>query len=314
MRHHTATHVVNGAAKKILGPHIWQAGAEKTPEGARLDITHYKALTTEEIRAIEKTANEIVMESRPVSAKWMRRDEAEKKYGFQIYQGGVVPGSTLRIINVENWDVEACGGTHLKNTGEIGLIKIKGAERIQDGVVRLEFSAGIPAIEYAQKMDTLLEETASIFRTPPTQLPKTAERFFEEWKQRGKEIDRLRGDIAEIEAREILNKIKRFEEHELIIEKTKLGIDEAIKVASKITEERPNAVVILAKTNDKVDVIGMVGESTNLNISEIIKEASKIVGGSGGGKGRLARGGGPKIEKMEEMLEKIESLIKQNEK
>jgi alanyl-tRNA synthetase len=312
MRHHTATHVVNGAAKKILGSHIWQAGAEKTPEGARLDITHYKALSPEEIKAIEKTANEIVMESRPVSAKWMRRDEAEKKYGFQIYQGGVVPGSTLRIINIENWDVEACGGTHLKNTGEIGLIKIKGAERIQDGVVRLEFSAGIPAIEYAQKMDKLLEETARIFRVPPTQLPKTAERFFDEWKQRGKEIERLRGDIAEIEARELLNKIKRLGEYELVIEKTKLGVDEAIKVASKITDEKPESVVVLAKINEKVDVIGMVGESVTLNISEIIKEASKIVGGSGGGKGRLARGGGPKIDKVEEMLKKIESLMKEN--
>ncbi len=314
MRHHTSTHVVNGAAKSVLGSHIWQAGAEKTPEGARLDITHYKSLNTEEIRKIERIANEIVMENRPVRAKWMRRDEAEKKYGFQIYQGGAVPGSNIRIIDIENWDVEACGGTHLKNTGEIGLIKIKGAERIQDGVVRLEFSAGVPAIEYDQQIDSLLEKTASIFRVPNTQLPKTAERFFEEWKQRGKEIERLRSEIAEIEAREIMNKIKKFGEYELIIEKTKVGIDEAIKIASKITDERPNAVVVLAKTNDKVDILGMIGESVNLDISGIIREASKIVGGSGGGKGRLARGGGPNTEKTEEMLNKIESLIKQGKK
>ncbi|MEM3594110.1 MAG: alanine--tRNA ligase, partial [Candidatus Jordarchaeaceae archaeon] len=266
MRHHTATHVINGAARKILGSHIWQAGAEKTPEGARLDITHYKALSPEEIKAIEKAANEIVMENRTVSAKWMRRDEAEKQYGFQIYQGGVVPGSVLRIINIENWDVEACGGIHLKNTGEIGIIKIKKAERIQDGVVRLEFSAGIPAIEYVQNMDNLLEETAQIFRVPPTQLPKTAERFFEEWKQRGKEIERLRGDIAEIKAKEFLNKVRKVGEYELIIDKTSLDIDEMIKVASKITDERPKAVVVLLKTNGKVDIIGMVGESVQLSI------------------------------------------------
>ncbi|MFB0560694.1 MAG: alanine--tRNA ligase [Candidatus Lokiarchaeia archaeon] len=314
MRHHTSTHIVNGAAKSVLGPHVWQAGAEKTPKSARLDITHYKALSTEEIKKIERVANEIVMENRPVTAKWMRRDEAEKKYGFQIYQGGAVPGSNIRIIDIENWDVEACGGTHLNNTGEIGLIKIKGAERIQDGVVRLEFSAGIPAIEYDQKIDDLLEKTANIFRVPNTQLPKTAERFFEEWKQRGKEIERLRSEIAAIKAREIINKIKRFGEYDLIIERTKLGVDEAIKVASKITDERPNAVVVLAKTNGKVDILGMIGESVNLDIGRIIREASKIVGGSGGGKGRLARGGGPKIEKTEEMLKKIESLIEQNKK
>lgn len=314
MRHHTATHIINGAAKKVLGSHIWQAGAEKTPEGARLDITHYKALNTEEIRKIERIANEVVMECRPVTAKWMRRDEAEKKYGFQIYQGGVVPGGIIRVIDIENWDTEACGGVHLKNTGEIGLIKIKGAERIQDGVVRLEFSAGTPAIDYSQETDSLLEKTASILRVPKTHLPKAAERFFEEWKQRGKEIERLHSEIAEIEARELMNKMKKFEEYQFIIEKTKLGIDEAIKVASKITEEKPNAVVVLAKSDDKVDVVGMIGKSVNLDISEIIKEASKVVGGSGGGKGRLARGGGPKTEKIQEMLSKIESLIKQNKK
>lgn len=311
MRHHTATHVVNGAAKRVLGPHVWQAGAEKTPEGARLDITHYKALNTEEIREIERIANEIVMENRPVKAKWMPRDEAEKKYGFQIYQGGVVPGRTIRIIDIENWDVEACGGVHLRNTGEIGLIKIKGAERIQDGVVRLEFTAGTAAIEYIQKIDNLLEKTANIFRVPYNQLPKTAERFFEEWKQRGKEIERLRGEISETEARELLSKIKRLGEYEVIIEKTRLSTDEAIMVASRITEKKPNAVVILARTNNKVDVIGMIGASVNLNISEIIREASKIVGGSGGGRGRLARGGGPRTEKTEEMLNKIKNLINQ---
>ncbi|MGQ9719940.1 MAG: alanine--tRNA ligase [Candidatus Jordarchaeum sp.] len=314
MRHHTSTHVVNGAAKSVLGSHIWQAGAEKTPESARLDITHYKALSTEEIRKIERIANEIVMENRLVRVKWMRRDEAEKQYGFQIYQGGAVPGSNIRIIDIENWDVEACGGTHLKSTGEIGLIKIKGAERIQDGVVRLEFSAGIPAIEYDQKIDELLEKTASVFRVPNNQLPKTAERFFEEWKRRGKEIEKLRSEIAEIEAREIMNKMKKFEEYELIVEKTKLGIDEAIKIASKITDERPNAVVVLAKTNDKVDIIGMIGESVNIDINGIIREASKIVNGSGGGKGRLARGGGPKVEKTGEMLNNIEDLIKRYKK
>ncbi len=314
MRHHTSTHVVNGAAKSVLGPHVWQAGAEKTPESARLDITHYKAITSEEIRKIERIANEIVMENRPVRAKWMRRDEAEKNYGFQIYQGGAVPGSNIRIIDIENWDVEACGGTHLKSTGEIGLIKIKGAERIQDGVARLEFSAGVPAIEYDQKIDDLLEKTASVFRVPHNQLPKTAERFFEEWKQRGKEIEKLRSEIAEIEAKEIMNKIKKIGEYELIIERTKLGVDEAIKVASKITDEKPNAVVILTMTNEKVEIMGMIGKSVNLDIGAIIREASKIVGGSGGGKGRLARGGGPKIEKTEEMLNKIESLIKQNKR
>jgi len=152
-QHHTATHIVNGAAKKVLGSHIWQAGAEKTPEKSRLDITHYESLGDEEIKKIESVANEIVEMGIPVESKVMGRADAEKEYGFRIYQGGAVPGKRLRIVKINGVDVEACGGTHLHNTKETGRIKILGATKIQDGIVRIEFAAGNSSEKYAKEFE-----------------------------------------------------------------------------------------------------------------------------------------------------------------
>src|SRR2546427_7154513 len=116
----------------------------------RLDITHHSNLTEDEIIKIEDLANLRIRENIPVIIKEFERGEAEQKYGFRIYQGGVVPVKLVRIVNIEGYDVEACGGTHVKKTGEIGLIKITKAERIQDGVVRMEFVSGETAIKYTQ--------------------------------------------------------------------------------------------------------------------------------------------------------------------
>ncbi len=182
MRHHTATHIINAAARYVLGPHVWQVGAEKDVDKARLDISHYKNLSIDEIREIEALSNRIVMENRPVHIEVLDRTAAEKKYGFRIYQGGAIPEKNLRIVSIEGWDSEACGGTHLKSTGEIGLIKIIGTRRIHDGVVRLIFMAGENALKYVWNEEHFLKSACNILRVEPQDLPKTVQRFFNEWK------------------------------------------------------------------------------------------------------------------------------------
>jgi alanyl-tRNA synthetase len=141
-RNHTATHLLVAAARKVLGDHIWQAGAQKGVKKSRIDLSHYQRISEEELHEIELIANRWVMENIPVNIEWMNRTEAEKKYGFILYQGGVVPGSSIRVVQISGVDVQACAGTHCDQTGQIGLIKINRTERIQDGVERLEFSAG----------------------------------------------------------------------------------------------------------------------------------------------------------------------------
>jgi len=202
MRHHTATHIINGAARSVLGNHIWQAGAEKSPEKARLDITHFANLTPDEIRLIERRANEAVLANIPVKKSVMQKNLAEKKYGFRLYQGGAVPGASVRVVETEGFDVEACGGTHLNNTGEVGFIKLIGSKKIQDGVLRLEFVAGPRALDEMQKESKILTDASAIFSIPPEQLPKTCIRFFEEWKNQRKEIEKLKQPLPKPEQKQ----------------------------------------------------------------------------------------------------------------
>ena len=182
MKHHTATHIINAAAKRVLGNHINQAGAHKSEAKARIDITHYKSLSDDEIKKIEEEANKIVKKSIPIKKEPLPRNIAEKRYGVSIYQGGAVPGKVLRIINIAKTDVEACGGTHADNTAEVGQIKIIKSTKIQDGIVRLEFVAGEAALKQEEKEVTLLDKTASILGVSKEEVPSRCKDLFEKWK------------------------------------------------------------------------------------------------------------------------------------
>jgi len=158
-QHHTAVHLINGAARKMLGNHVWQAGAGKSLEKAHLDISHYEALTLDDIAKLEEMANGIVRQKVKITKKFLPRPEAEKLYGMRIYQGGAIPDRMVRIVNTPGWDVEACAGTHLSNTRDTGRIVITSSERIQDGVVRLSLVAGEAAEKY---LKTVKSEATSL--------------------------------------------------------------------------------------------------------------------------------------------------------
>ncbi len=164
-QHHTATHIINGAARRILGNHIWQTGAHKSEELGRLDLTHHSRISEGEREEIERLANEVVSEKRKINIGVMDRGRAEKMYGFRIYQGGAVPGKDIRIVDIEGWDVEACGGTHLKNTSEVGRIEIVDTKRIQDGVVRIEFKAGKALKRYIKKTEEIAQAVLTSVRS-----------------------------------------------------------------------------------------------------------------------------------------------------
>ena len=130
-KNHTSTHILNTSSREVLGSWIWQHSAFKEADHARLDVTHHSSLTEEQVKQIEDTANRLVKQNIPVKIEYFDRGTAEQKYGFRIYQGGVVPVKSVRIVSIENKDIEACGGTHVKTTGEIELIKITKTKRIQ---------------------------------------------------------------------------------------------------------------------------------------------------------------------------------------
>lgn len=181
-QHHTATHIINYASRKVLGRHINQAGARKTPEKATIDITHYTALTDEEMKKIEDEANHIIKSGIPIVKKFYPRDEAEKMFGMDIYQGGVVPGKMLRIVDIKGVDVECCGGTHLDNTSQAEEIKLLKSTKISDGIVRITFTAGKAAKSEVQGEKTVLSSLASTLQCEISQIPGRAQELFTLWK------------------------------------------------------------------------------------------------------------------------------------
>ncbi|MFX1532460.1 MAG: alanine--tRNA ligase, partial [Promethearchaeota archaeon] len=187
-QHHTATHIVNAAARDILGSHINQAGAKKTMKSSHLDITHYEQIPRDILMKIEKRANEIVENSIDLNLDFIPRSEAEKNYGMSIYQGGAVPGKNLRIVEIPGVDVEACGGTHLNNTSETGYIHITKSQKIQDGIVRLTFVAGEATDKLRQKHKRILEDIKGILNVDRKQLVSRVTELFEKWKNINKSL------------------------------------------------------------------------------------------------------------------------------
>ncbi|AFK22023.1 alanine--tRNA ligase [Pyrococcus sp. ST04] len=305
MRHHTGTHVLMGALVRVLGKHVWQAGSQLSTDWARLDISHYKRITEEELKKIEELANRIVMENRKVTWEWLPRTQAEQKYGFRLYQGGVVPGREIRVVKIEDWDVQACGGTHLPYTGLVGPIKILRTERIQDGVERIIFACGEAAVKEWQRERDLLKKTSQILRVPPEKVPETAERFFNEWKEARKEVEKLRKELAKLLVYELEGKVERVGDVEFIGAIVDGTMDDLREAANKLRKE--NRVVVLI--GNQGHFVVAVGDGVNLNAGELAKVITSVAGGGGGGKKELAQGRVKDIGKAENAIKEIRKRL-----
>jgi len=310
--HHTATHIVNDAARKVLGEHIWQAGAQKTETRARLDITHYKRITKEQLNQIELLANQTVMDNQRVTAEWMERNQAEQKYGFGLYQGGVPKGNMIRVLKVAD-DIEACAGTHCSSTGLVGPIKILKTERIQDGVERIEYAAGMAAVRAIQEADYYLTTASEALRVLPEQLPVTIDRFFNEWKEFKKENIRLKEDMAQLRVARMLIQALDLGGVRLIAQNVDhADTDELVKIAGELTQE-DDVIALLISDLEGVKIVAAAGKkaiATGADAGKVVREMSRIVGGGGGGRPDMARGGGVDSSKAAEAMEKGISMVK----
>lgn len=199
--HHTATHLVNAAARRILGPHVWQNGASKTARKAHIDITHYDSLTHEQVVAIEREANRLVLAGIPVRKYFMPKDEAEKRYGFSLYQGGAIPVTSLRIVEVGDIDTEACGGTHVDNTQEIGTIRIIKTKRVSDGIVRITYVSHQRALDFMRKESETIYSLCSEWSCPPEDIVKVGSRFFSGYKKFRERLGKAWTGIAALQLR-----------------------------------------------------------------------------------------------------------------
>ena len=319
MKAHTGTHLVNGAARRVLGEHVWQSGTQKGVETTRLDISHYRRLTPQEVHRIETLANEAVLANMTVETTWYPRNEAESRYGFRLYQGGAVPGKEIRVVKTGNWDVEACAGTHLKSTGEIGFVKILYTERVQDGVERLVYSVGMQALKKVQAQEDLLVKVAETLNAPLEKLDKTAERIVRELKEANSEKKKLLKELTAKESGGLGETSGQAEEiNGVKLLKRDFGaetdVNRMVQTASEIIKHNEATVTLFFGADTKsAKLLVMAGTGAvakGVNAGNIVKLAAPIFGGGGGGRPNFAQGGGTKPEKLGEAVKAAEEAIK----
>jgi len=307
-RHHTATHVINGAARAVLGNHIWQTGAHKAADGARLDITHYADLTPDELEKIELLANRTVLAGMKVQGPFMERSAAEKKYGFRLYQGGAVPGKDIRVVRIGDFDVEACGGIHCKNTLEVGAIKILSTKRIQDGVVRLEFAAGMAAVEQMMGVWNAVKDTSVKLNATPDTLPEAVGKLMADWKELRKELDSVKKGMVGETATDLVQKAVQVKGVRIIRHVQSEDMKHLVNMAKELLGH-PKTVVALGSDLQGAKIVVARTQDVPLDCRPLITAALKIVGGSGGGKPDFAQGGGPDTSKLEEAMDRLTADI-----
>lgn len=315
MRHHTATHVLNSSARNALGSWVWQHSAFKEQDYARLDITHHSHLTRDDITKIEMLANKTIQANLPVTIKIFDRNQAEQLYGFRIYQGGYVPSSKIRIVNVEGWDIEACAGTHVAKTGEIGMLKITKAERVQDGVVRLEFVAGQAALEHMQKQEEQLNRMAQLLGSSKEKLIESFQRTLDEADVSRKKLKTVIKKLAPIIAKDVvgsakqLGKIKLYstydedldDEYHIAVGEQAIALDPSLTYCALIKKGEGMRVIVFA---------GEEARKNGVKASVIAKQTANTLGGSGGGDDRFGQGGGRSAERLKEALLLLEELAR----
>ena len=320
MKAHTATHLINGASRRVLGEHVWQHGAQKGTEVSRLDISHFRRLTPEQVNEIETLANKAVEANMRVKTTWMLRNEAEANYGFRLYQGGAVPGKDIRVVESGDWDVEACAGTHLRKTGEVGFVKIVYTERIQDGVERIGYSVGLKALGAVQNQERILRLVSQSLNAPIEKLDATAEKLVKELKEANMEKRRLTKELATKETSEATRKesaaiveIKSIRFMTRNFEKS-LDVERWVQTATEIIKHDDKAVAVFYGSDGKnARILVMAGNTAverGIDAGEVVKEISPLVGGGGGGRRNFAQGGGTHTEGIEKAIQRAEEIVR----
>ena len=304
-RNHTTTHLLHKALRTVLGDHVHQAGSLVEPNKLRFDFSHFSSLTSDELKMIEDMTNQAILESMDVDVREMPIDEAKKLGAMALF--GEKYGSTVRVVKVEDYSVEFCGGTHLNNTAQAGLVKVLGESGVAAGVRRLEALTGEAAIRYYADKENMLNEVSQALKASPQDSLKKVEILGQELKNAEKEIEQLRNKLVSGEADEVIAKAVEVKGVKVITARfDTLDIDGLRNTGDMLKNKIESGVIVLGSNHgDKVTFIVTATKdvlSKGVHSGNIIKEVAKIAGGGGGGRPDMAQAGGKDAAKINDAL------------
>lgn len=314
-KNHTSAHLLHAALKSVLGQHVEQAGQSVTPELMRFDFTHFSALTSDEITAVENMVNKAIMEAKDVTTAVMSLDEAKAKGAIALF--GEKYSDTVRVVSAGDFSSELCGGTHVSNTGEIGLFKIISETSVAAGVRRIEALTGHNLLQYIRNKTAQLYETAEALKCNDiNDISEKAALLNKELKQKDKEIAALKAEIASSKLSSQLSVLAEIKGIKLITANIgEATADEARAAADSAKESGDDVVAIIAASQSEKGtcifcaVCGSEAVKAGAHAGNLVKAVAAVAGGKGGGKPESAMAGGKDISKIDEALAAAEEAL-----
>ena len=312
MKNHTATHLLHKALREVLGTTVEQAGSLVNSEGLRFDFSYYNQITTDELKRIETMVNDAILKNLPVFINYENINEAKERGAMALFSDKY--GDIVRVVDISDYSIELCGGTHVRSTGEIGLFKILSEEGKASGVRRIEAITGHKSLEYVNNLENLINNISSSFKTSPANVEIAVSKAREEIKEKDSLIKELQSKIAELEVSELVNEAYTINDVKVLIKKfNNKSINELKELIDIAKVNLKSAVILFASSND--NAIFVSGVTKNLtdkfNAGNIVKLASSITNGKGGGRADFAQAGGKDISKIDEAIAEVKKYIEE---
>ncbi|MGL5151091.1 MAG: alanine--tRNA ligase [Clostridium sp.] len=316
-KNHTATHMLHEALKEVVGEHVNQAGSYVDGERLRFDFNHFQGLTVDELEKVEELVNEKIMEVFEVETNLMTIDEAKSKGAMALFDDKY--GDKVRVVEVGEFSRELCGGTHVSNSGEIGLFKIVSEAGVAAGVRRIEAFTGLNAIKYMEEKQTLLKQACGALKCSEKDLLNRILGQGTELKEKEKQISELKGKLTSGAEDEIINSKIVIKDVNVISYALEDVDGNALRdLGDKMRNKIGSGVIVLASSQgEKVNLVAMATKDVlpkGIHCGNIIREIAKIVGGGGGGRPDMAQAGGKQPENINIAIEKVKEIIENSVK
>lgn len=313
MRNHTAAHLLQAALREVLGSHVEQAGSFVSPTVSRFDFSHFSAMTTEELVAVEKRVNEVILENIPVVTQEMPIEEAKKLGAMALF--GEKYGDIVRVVKAGDFSTEFCGGTHVDNTGRLGLYKILSESSVAAGIRRIEAVTGTGVLDYIRRDDELISKTAAAMKLSNTHdIDTKAAALTAQVKSLEKQVEELNAKIASASAKDMLAGAKQIGDIRLVVSRVD-GVQggDLRKMADSAKDSDSAIVAVFASVcGEKLSFACACGKDAvakGAHAGNIVRAVAAIAGGNGGGKPDSAMAGGKDISKVDEALDSAEKTV-----
>ncbi|MCC0694153.1 alanine--tRNA ligase [Clostridioides sp. ES-S-0048-02] len=312
-RNHSATHLLHKALKEVLGEHVNQAGSLVTPDRLRFDITHFEAISNEELKVIEEKVNNVILSSLDIKCDIMNIKEAKEKGATALF--GEKYGDEVRVVSMGDYSTELCGGTHLTNTSQIGMFKILSEGGVAAGVRRIEAITGKAVYEYLKEKEGIISEVCVNLKSKEDNLIQRISSLLEENKNLSKELHDIKTKMSLQSADSIFDSKLEVNGVNLITNKFEgMDMDTLRETADNLRDKLGSGVVVLANVvDDKVNFVVTATKDVldkGIHSGNIVREVAKIAGGKGGGRPNMAQAGASDISKVDQALSYASEVIK----